>query len=326
MPDGSTRTVVVALGAGLGVALAKLAAAIFTGSTALAAEAAHSLADSGNDLSLFVAQRRGSRPADDQHPLGYGREAYFWALIAALGVFVTAAVFSLRAGIDELIHPSVTSSFAVAYVVLAISTVLDLVSFRQSAGQMVRRARLYHREFLEESRVTSDPSLRAVFTEDAVSVSGDVIALAALALNQITGSSVYQGVAAVLIALVLIRVSLRLIQRSHDFLVGAWSGAGGGAQGHDVAGFTQPLRPVDEERVRAFLLGYPGVTAIRELLFTFVGPGRLWIVARVNIDDGLRAGQVTALVRGIESGMKHESDDVYRVDVVPIGEAQSASS
>ena len=324
MPDDSTRTVLVSLGAGLGVALAKVGAAVVTGSTAMAAEAAHSLADTGNDLFLFVAQRRGSRPPDDQHPLGYGREAYFWALIAALGVFVAGAAFSLREGIDELTHPSATSSFAVAYVVLAISTVFDLVSIRQSAGQMARRARRYQRDFLEESRVTSDPTLRAVFAEDAVSVSGDVIAFAALALNQITGSSIPQGVAAVLIALVLIRISLRLIQRSHDFLVGAWAaGAAGGARRYDVAGFTQPFRPADEERVRAFLLGYPGVTAIRELLVTFVGPGRLWIVARVDIDDGLRTAQVKSLVRGIESGLKREAEEVYRVDVVPIGGPQA---
>jgi cation diffusion facilitator family transporter len=324
MANDSTRTVLVALGAGLGVALAKLGAAILTGSTALAAEAAHSLADSGNDLALFVAQRRSGRRADDQHPLGYGREAYFWALIAAVGVFVTAAVFSLREGINELIHPSVTSSFAVAYAVLAISTALDLMSFRQSTGQLARRARRYHRQFFEESRVTSDPSLRAVFAEDAVSVSGDVIALAALALNQLTGSSIPQGVAAVFIALVLIRVGLRLIQRSHDFLVGAWAPGSGGAHGQDVAGFTQPFRPADEERVRAFLLGYAGVAAIGELLFTFVGPGRIWIVARIHVDDGLSAGQIGALARGIESGMKQEAQDIYRVDVVPIGEKQPA--
>jgi cation diffusion facilitator family transporter len=326
MPDDSMRTVLVALGAGVGVAVAKAGAAVVTGSTALAAEAAHSLADTANDLSLFVAQRRSSRPPDDQHPLGYGREAYFWALIAALGVFVAGAAFSLREGIDELIHPSVTSSFAVAYVVLAISTVFDLVSFRQSAGQLIHRARRHDREFLEESRVTSDPTLRAVFAEDAVSVSGDVIALAALVLNQITGSSVYQGVAAVLIALVLIRVSLRLIQRSHDFLVGAWAGAAGGPRRYDVAGFTQPFRPADVERARVFLLGYPGVTAIRELLFTFVGPGRVWIVARVDLDDGLHGAQVKALARGIESGLKHESEDVYRVDVVPIGRAPAVNT
>jgi cation diffusion facilitator family transporter len=130
VPNDSMRTVLVALGAGIGVTLAKVGAAVFTGSTALAAEAAHSLADNANDLSVLIAQRRSSRPPDDQHPLGYGREAYFWALIAALGLFVAGAAFSLRDGIDELIHPSATSSFAVAYVVLAISTVLDLMSIR----------------------------------------------------------------------------------------------------------------------------------------------------------------------------------------------------
>ena len=132
MPDDSTRTVLVSLGAGLRDALAKVGAAIFTGSTALVAEAAHSLADTGNDLFLFVAQRRSGRPADYQHPLGYGREAYFWALIAALGVFVSSVAYSLRQGIEELLHSSATSSFAVAYVVLAISTVLIL---RHSASR-----------------------------------------------------------------------------------------------------------------------------------------------------------------------------------------------
>ena len=319
MPNDSMRTVLVALGAGVGVALAKAGAAAITGSSALAAEAAHSLADTANDLFLFVAQRRSSRRPDDQHPLGYGREAYFWALIAALGVFVAGAAFSLREGIDELLHPSATSSFAVAYVVLAISTVFDLVSFRQSAGQMACRARRYGREFLEESRVTSDPTLRAVFLEDAVSVSGDVIAFAALLLNQITGSSVPQGVAAVLIALVMIRVSLRLIQRSHDFLIGAWVWP----RSRETDGLTQPLRPAEMEKVRAVLLGYPGVTAIRELLFTFTGPGQVWIVARIDIDDDLRGAQVTSLARGIESGLKHEAKEVYRVDLVPTGAAQA---
>jgi divalent metal cation (Fe/Co/Zn/Cd) transporter len=131
------------------------------------------------------------------------------------------------------------------------------------------------------------------------------------------------GVAAVLIALVLIRLSLRLIQRSHDFLVGAWADAAGGPAGRDVAGFTQPFRPAEEEKVRAFLTGYPGVTAIRELLSTFLGPGRVWIVARVDIDDGLDGAQVKALARGSESDLKHESQDVYRVDVVPIGGTQA---
>ncbi|HMK96343.1 MAG TPA: cation diffusion facilitator family transporter [Acidimicrobiales bacterium] len=326
MPNESTRTVLVSLGASFGVSLAKLGAAIFTGSTALAAEAAHSLADTGNDLSLFIAQRRSSHPPDDQHPLGYGREAYFWALIAALGVFVCGAAFALREGIEELAHPSATTSFTVAYAVLAICTVFDLVSLRQSAGQMSRRARRYNRAFLEESRVTSEPSLRSVFAEDAVAIFGDVVAFAALALNQLTGSSTPQGVAAVLIALVIMRIGLRLIQRSHDFLVGAWSGAAGGPQGHDVAGVTQPFRPAEEEKMRSFLLGYPGVTAIRQLLLTFIGPGQVWIVARINIDDRLRGGEVKSLIGGIESGLKRGSEDIYRVDIMPIGGAEAVKT
>ena len=247
MPDDSTRTVLVALGAGLGVALAKIGAAVFTGSSAMAAEASHSLSDTANDLFLFVAQRRSTRHPDDRHPLGYGREAYFWALIAALGVFVAGAAFSLREGITELIHPGVTSSFTVAYVVLA--------------------------------------------------------------LNQLTGSSIPQGIAAVLIGLLLIRTSLRLGKRSHDFLVGAWLLPSATSPRQDAGDdFTRPLRSADEDRVRAFLRDYPGVIAIREVLVTFTGPGRAWVTARLDIDDELTGAQVKSLVRGIESGMKRESE------------------
>jgi cation diffusion facilitator family transporter len=323
MPNDSMRTVLVALGSGLAVAVAKAVVAVVTGSAAMAAEASHSLADTANDLFLFVAQRRSTRGPDDRHPLGYGREAYFWALIAALGVFIAGAAFSLREGITELIHPSVTSSFTVAYVVLAISTVFDLVSFRQSAGQMVGRARSRHRDLMDEARGTSDPTLRAIFVEDAVSVSGDVITLAALALNQLTGSSIPQGIAAVLIGLMLIRTSLRLGKHSHDFLVGVWLLPSAPSPRQDGDDFTQPLRSADEDRIRAFLLGYPGVTAIREVLITFTGPGRAWVTARLDIDDELSGAQVKSLVRGIESGMKRESESVYRVDIVPIGGASA---
>ena len=127
-----------------------------------------------------------------------------------------------------------------------------------------------------------------------------------------------QGVASVLIGLVLIRISLRLVKRSHDFLVGVWVLTPTPQDG-EADGLTQPIRPVEAERVRAFLSAYPGVTGIRELLVTFIGPGRAWIVARVDIDDDLRGAQVKSLVRGIESGMRDESESIYRVDIVPTG-------
>jgi cation diffusion facilitator family transporter len=320
-PSGneSTRTVLVALGAGLGVALAKAGAAVFTGSPALAAEASHSLADTANDLFLLIAQRRSTRLPSSQHPLGHGREAYFWALIAACGAFVAGAAFSFRDGINALIHPSATSSFAVAYTVLAISTVLDLVSIRQSAGQLIARGRLYSRGLLEESQVTSDPALRAVFIEDAVSVLGDVLAFVALGLNQITGSSVPQGVAAVLIGVLLIRISLRLVRRSHDFLVGVWV-LTPGARPSDSDRLTEAIGLADVERLQALISARPEVTLVRELLVNFIGPSRVWIVARVAINEDLRGAQVESLIRDIESSLKDESDSVFRVDIVAIGQ------
>ncbi len=301
-PNESGRTVLVALLAGLGVALAKVGAAVVTSSPAMAAEASHSLADTANDLFFVIAQHRSARPRDEHHPFGYGREAYFWALIAALGTFIAGAAVSLRAGVNELIHPSTTSSFIVAYVVLGVSAIFDLVSFRQSAHEMIVEARVANQSILDQAATTSDPSLRGVFNEDAVSVAGDVFALIGLGLSQATGSSIPQAIAAVLIALVLIRISLRLVRRNHDFLLG------------------QPIRAQDRDRVRSFLLDYPGVTAIRELLVTYLGPHQVWVLARIDVEDGITGGQVTSLVRGIEAGIKRQSDHIYRVDIVPFGE------
>lgn len=189
-----------------------------------------------------------------------------------------------------------------AYVVLGASVIFDLVSFRQSAHQMSVEARLANRSLLDQAAATSDPSLRGVFNEDAVSVAGDVFALIGLALSQITGSSLPQAIAAVLIALVLVRISLRLVRRNHDFLLG------------------QPIPASDRDRVRTFLIDYPGVTAIRELLVTYIGPKQVWVLARINVGDDLRSDEVTSLVRGIEKGLQHLSTYIYRVDVVPVGE------
>jgi divalent metal cation (Fe/Co/Zn/Cd) transporter len=114
--------------------------------------------------------------------------------------------------------------------------------------------------------------------------------------------------------------------RIDDFLVGAWPLTPAAHGDGDADGSaTQPLTPVDEQRVRAVLLAYPGVTAIHEVLVTFIGPGRAWVIARLDIDDDLRAVQVKSLVCGIESGMKRESEAVYLVDIVPIGRAHAVT-
>jgi cation diffusion facilitator family transporter len=298
-----SRTIEVALAANVGAACAKLAAAIVTRSTAMSAEASHGFADAGNQLLLLIARHRSGKPKDEDHPFGYGREAYFWALIASMIVLVAGAVFSLREGISELADPVSLSSFTVVYAVLAISVTLDAVSLFQSVRQLRVEASNLRRDFLDQVLLTSDPTVRAVFVEDAAAIAGDAIAFGGVWLHHRTGSSVYEGMAAVIIGVLLMAVGLQLARRNRDFLLGEQASA------------------ATRDRVSKFIASTPGIVSIRELLVTFVGPRQVWVLARVDLDDNLRGSDVEELVRGIENDLQRQSEYVARVDIVPIGPA-----
>jgi hypothetical protein len=152
----SARTVWIALGANVLVGVAKSIAAVVTGSASLLAEAAHSWADTGNEVFLLVANRRSHRPPDRAHPLGFGREAYVWSLLAALGLFVAGAAVSVTHGIQELITPEPATDFVVGYVVLALSFLLEGFSFLRSVRQARPTAELFGRDIIEEVMATSD--------------------------------------------------------------------------------------------------------------------------------------------------------------------------
>jgi cation diffusion facilitator family transporter len=297
----SVTTVVVALAANLGIALAKLAAALITGSSAMLAETFHALADTGNELLLLVASRQSERPPDDDHPLGHGRAAYFWALISALGVFVAGALLSIRQGVHALLEPGESTSFGVAYVVLAISLVLESISFWRAYRQLRGEAAEFGREFGEHLRLSSDPIARAVLAEDAAAVAGNVIAAAGIGLRQLTGSHAPDGVAALLIGLILGWVALELARTNGDFLIG------------------RRVPANIQADVRRVITGLPGVTGIAELLVLFIGPRQVRVLARVDIEDSLGGAAVKSLIREIEDALCRSSPYIVRVDVVPDG-------
>ena len=202
------------------MAVAKTVAAVVTGSASILAEAAHSWADTGNEVFLFVANRRSRRPADDAHPLGYGREAYVWALLAALGLFVAGAVLSVTHGVQELVRPEPATDFIVGYAVLAVSFVLEGVSFLRSVRQAKPGAQLMERDVIEQVMATSDPTLRAVFAEDSAALIGLVIAAAGLGAHQLTGSAVPDAIGSILVGLLLAAVAIYLIDRNRELLIG----------------------------------------------------------------------------------------------------------
>jgi cation diffusion facilitator family transporter len=296
----SNRTVALALAANLGTAVAKLIAALGTRSGALLAEAIHAFADSGNEVLLLVAERSSRLPPDEQHPLGHGRAAYFWALVASLGVFAVGSLLSVRQGITSLIHPEHTTHFVAAYVVLGISFALDSVSFVQAHGQLDEEARAMQRGFLEHLDATSDPISRAVFAEDASALVGNVVAFVGILLHQLTGSPVPEGIAAIVIGVLLGLVAYQLAARNADTLIGG------------------QVSPVTRARVAEVIAAKRGVVRINELLVTFLGPRRVWVVARVAIDDALTGAEVQTLARETEAELMRDSPFVARVDLVPL--------
>lgn len=293
------RTVVLALAANFGTAVAKLVAALITGSSAMLAEAFHAFADTGNEVLLLVAERRSRKPADERHPLGHGRRAYFWALIASLGVFTIGAMLSVRQGILTLVAPEPIKSFRVAYIILAIAFVLDSVSLIQAHGQLRDEARALNRGFLEHLDLSSDPIARGVFAEDAAALVGNGIAFVGIVLHQLTGSSLPEAIAALVIGLLLGIVAIQLAQRNGAMLIGT----------QPSAGFRQ--------RIGARIEAVEGIQAVSELLATFIGPRRIWVVARVAVDAELNATELETTATAVERALKRESPFIARVDVVP---------
>lgn len=264
-PQESTLTVVLALAANALVALAKTVAAVITGAASMLAEAAHSWADTGNEVFLLVAQRRGARPADRSHPLGYGREIYIWSLFAAIGLFAVGAGVSITHGIQELAHPEPAESFTVAYVVLGVAFVLEGISFLQAWRQARSAADRRDQDLWDHILATSDPTVRAVFFEDAAALVGIVIAAAGIAAHQVTGSAVPDAVGSILVGVLLAVVALVLIDRNRRFLVG---------ESADPA--------LERAAVRA-LLALPGVARVTQVRLEFVGAGRLFVTGAVDL-------------------------------------------
>ena len=279
----SSLTVVIAFAANLLIAVAKTAAAVMTGAASMLAEAAHSWADAGNEIFLLIAQRRAARAPDSSHPFGYGREIYIWSLFAAIGLFAVGAGVSITHGIQELITPEPATNFAIAYVVLGVAFVLEGVSFFQANRQVRAAANRIERDVWTHVMRTSDPTLRAVFLEDAAALVGIVIAVVGIGAHQVTGSAVPDAIASILVGVLLAVISILLIDRNRRFLVG------------EVA---------DDKVWNAALVelsAQPEVERVTELRLSLVGAGKVFLSGAVDLvgnkDERSAAEELAALER-----------------------------
>ena len=264
----STGTVIVAGLANLAIAVAKAVAGVLSGSAAVLAEAAHSIADTLTEVLLFVALRRGSRPADEDHPFGHGKSAYLWALLAATGTLVLGAGFAVSQGIRTIMAGSQEQGhYTVAYVVLAISFVLEGTSLVRAVRQLRRGAARYRVTVLRFLRRTPDTTVKAVTAEDSAALVGLVLAALGLGLTQLTGSPIPDGVASILIGVLLAVVAMLLVRTNVSLIVGQSPSA--------------RLRDGIREEIESL----SDVTRVLEVMAMFLGPESLLVAARVDFAE-----------------------------------------
>jgi cation diffusion facilitator family transporter len=291
--QSTRRTVLTAGLANLVIAVGKLAAGLVTGSSAMLAEAAHSVADTVNQVFLLASLKSGARPADAEHPFGYGQERYFWSLLAAVGIFVAGAGFSIFDGVLAITHGMRTDDVVIAYVVLGVSFIAEGTSLTQATSQLRGEARQRRRGLLDHVRRSPDTTVKAALFEDTAALIGLVLAAAGLALESVTGSPVWDGAASIAIGLLLVVVAYKLGGASREGLIG------------------HAIDPEEQRLIAAEIRSTPGIDDVIELRTMHLGPDSVIVAARVAFSDDISADRAEEIAGDIDRRLRE------RMSVMP---------
>ncbi|MFJ4831621.1 cation diffusion facilitator family transporter [Streptomyces sp. NPDC088747] len=295
----STFTVLVAAVANLGIALAKAVAGVISGSSAMLSEAAHSVADTVTEVMLLTALKRSEKPADEEHPLGYGPERYIWALLAAVATFVGGAVFSLYDGIHTLVAGEELGDPLVSYIVLAIAFLLEGYSLRTGVRQARGEAKRLKAPFRLYLRRTPDTAVKAVVMEDSAALVGLLLAAGGLLGGQLSGSGVWDGIASLCIGVLLLYVAWVLGRSNAELLIG------------------RPLPRQVRERIETELLASEHIEAVLELTTLVQGPREALVAAKVDFRDVSTAAQIEWACEQAEQRLREVFPMVSRVYLDP---------
>src|SRR3954454_14512598 len=300
----SRKTVLIALVANALIALAKLGGGLLSGSAAMFAEAAHSLADTTNQAFLLVSIQLGKREPTPERPFGFGQERYLWTFMAAVGMFLAGAVFAIGFGTIELLTGGGESEgVAIAYVVLAISFLAEGTSWVRASRQPRGEAGEADKPVLRYARESRDPNVKMVLFEDSAALIGLALATAGIALNEFTGLTFWDPAASVLIGLLLVGVAFWMGRDSKHLLIGS------------------AALPEEREAIEQAIEDYDEVVEVEELLTMVLGPNALLVAARVDLRDGVDADRVERVSTEIDQRLRDVVPDVTEVflDATPGG-------
>jgi cation diffusion facilitator family transporter len=296
----SRTTVLVALAANALVALTKLIGGLASGSTALLAEAAHSVADTTNQGFLLGSISLAAREPTEQHPFGHGSQRFLWTFVAAVGTFVAGAVFAVGYGVLELVSGAKEEGgFAAAWITLAIALASEGASWvralRQTRGE-AREARKPIPRYVRESR---DPSVKMVLFEDTAALAGIALAAVGIGLHQLTGDAYWDPIASILIGLLMIGVAVRMATDTGRLLTGA------------------SALPEEREAVERVIEESDAVDEVIELLTLVLGPKALLVAARVDLADDVDAEALEEAMSELDRSIREAVPDVTEVFLDP---------
>ncbi len=289
----SKKVIFAALFGNLVIAVIKFAAAVFTGSSAMLSEAVHSVVDTGNQVLLLYGLRAAARRPDAAHPFGYGKELYFWTFVVAILIFALGAGVSVYEGVTKVIAPHPIENPEIAYAVLAAAMVFEGVAWTIAAKEF--RKVMGPRGWLEEVRRSKDPIIFTVLFEDTAAMAGLVVAMAGIAAAQFTGLALLDGVASIVIGVILAATAALLAYESKGLLIGE-------AASDEVI-----------EGIRNILAAEPSIRSINEVLTMHLGPRDILCNVSVDFRQGLTSDAIEAAITSMERRIKSAYPQVTRL-------------
>lgn len=293
MAGSSRKVIIAALAGNTLIAITKFIAAAFTGSSAMLSEGIHSLVDTGNQVLLLHGLRQARKPADKHFPFGHGKEIYFWSFVVAILVFALGAGVSIYEGIQHVLHPVAIVNPLVNYVVLGAAIIFEGAAWTMALTEFTRAKGKWG--YVEAVQRGKDPAMFVVLFEDSAAMLGLVVALLGIWLSQVTGIAEFDGIASVIIGLILAGTAVWLAYETKGLLIGE------SANERVVGG------------IREIVQAYPEVDHINEILTMHMGPEFILVNISIDFRDHLTAGYLEAVNERLDKQIKAAFPNVKRI-------------
>lgn len=295
MAGTSKGPIYAAVAANVGIAIAKFIGSALSGSSAMLSEGIHSLVDSGNGLLLLYGINRSKKPADEEHPMGHGKELYFWSLVVAILIFALGGGISAYEGIKHIQHPIEPGDPTINYIVLAVAMVFEGAALYFAVRSFNKVRRRTQMGFWEAIRKSKDPAAFAVIFEDTAALLGLIVALGGVMASQITGNGMYDGIASLVIGVILAGIAVVLATETKQLLIG------------------ESALPETRNSIKEIFKTDPAVTKMGAPITLHFGPEDIMLAVEVEFDDDLGADQIEDAVKRIEANIRHQHPEVKRI-------------